>query len=353
MDLCDPRHGMNRLLGLRSAATDLATGVSLALVVAITGCRPDPAPDVETTAPPAVHRITVDREVALEVLDAGGDGPPLVFLAGFGNSAHIFTDFAARFRDDFRVVAITRRGFGRSSFPATGYDNARLADDVVAVLDTLGLPRALLVAHSFGGAELNALARRHPERLRGLVYLDGGFDFAELYADSAWVNTPVPRPPRRDTATGHEAEAAYLSLMTGPNYPVAEVEVTADAMATDGAPGFVRDSLPTWLMRGTPSAALREITVPVLAIYGVQHRIEQKYPWVGDLTGPQRDRAERRFAVETPMLARQRDRFRREIPDARLHEIEGGRHYIFLTHPLDCERAIRTFAAALGPSATW
>jgi len=81
--------------------------------------------------------ITVAPKVTLEVLDWGGTGEPVVFLAGLGNSAHVFDDFAPQFTDHFHVLAITRRGYGASSQPASGYGSARLAADMKAVLDTL------------------------------------------------------------------------------------------------------------------------------------------------------------------------------------------------------------------------
>jgi pimeloyl-ACP methyl ester carboxylesterase len=45
------------------------------------------------------------------VLDWGGTGPPLVFLAGLGNTAHVFDHFAHQFTDRFRVLGVTRRGY--------------------------------------------------------------------------------------------------------------------------------------------------------------------------------------------------------------------------------------------------
>jgi len=70
---------------------------------------------------PSVHKtsfVTVDKGVKLEVLDWGGSGPPLVFLAGLGNSAHNFDSFAPNFTTRHHVYAFTRRGFGASSAPA-------------------------------------------------------------------------------------------------------------------------------------------------------------------------------------------------------------------------------------------
>jgi len=84
------------------------------------------------SAPHQSQLITVDKDVTLEVLDWGGSGQPLVLLAGLGNTAHIFDSFAPKLTDRYRVYGITRRGFGASSMPASGYSADRLADDVLA-----------------------------------------------------------------------------------------------------------------------------------------------------------------------------------------------------------------------------
>jgi pimeloyl-ACP methyl ester carboxylesterase len=55
--------------------------------------------------------ITVDKNVNLEVLDWGGTGRPLIFLAGAGDTAHRFDNFAPRFVAQHHVYGITRRGF--------------------------------------------------------------------------------------------------------------------------------------------------------------------------------------------------------------------------------------------------
>jgi pimeloyl-ACP methyl ester carboxylesterase len=60
---------------------------------------------------------------------------------------------------------ITRRGFGASSVPASGYDADRLGDDVFAVLDSLKLSKPVLAGHSMAGEELSSVASRHPERI--------------------------------------------------------------------------------------------------------------------------------------------------------------------------------------------
>ena len=54
--------------------------------------------------------VNVEKNVRLEVLDWGGTGRPIVFLAGAGNSAHIFDDFAPKFANEYHVYGITQIG---------------------------------------------------------------------------------------------------------------------------------------------------------------------------------------------------------------------------------------------------
>lgn len=115
---------------------------------------------------PSPHRIqfvTVDKNVKLETLDWGGSGQPVVLLSGLGNTAHVFDDFASKLTAGYHVYGITRRGYGASSIPASGYESDRLGDDVLAVLDSLKLNRPVLVGHSVAGKELSSVGSRHPE----------------------------------------------------------------------------------------------------------------------------------------------------------------------------------------------
>lgn len=65
-----------------------------------------------STAPPG--KFATVNGARLEYLDWGGSGPPLLFLAGLGSTAHIFEDLALEFKSNHRCLALTRRGFGKS-----------------------------------------------------------------------------------------------------------------------------------------------------------------------------------------------------------------------------------------------
>src|SRR4030095_14052114 len=73
-----------------------------------------------------VQFVTVDKGVQLEMLDWGGTGRPVVLLTGSGHTAHVYDDFAPKLTDCCHVYGITRRGFGASTRPPTGYDDQRL-----------------------------------------------------------------------------------------------------------------------------------------------------------------------------------------------------------------------------------
>jgi non-heme chloroperoxidase len=135
-------------------------------------------------APHKVRFVTVAPGMKLEVLDFGGgngSGPPLVFLAGLGHTAHCFDEFALKFTAHHHVYAITRRGYGASSWPRptdANYDADRMGDDVLTVLDALHIEKPVLAGHSIAGQELSSMGTRYPERLAGLIYLDAAYGYA-------------------------------------------------------------------------------------------------------------------------------------------------------------------------------
>jgi len=144
--------------------------------------------------------VEVQPDVKLEVLDWGGTGRNLVLLAGGGSTAHVFDSLGPKLAAHYHVIGITRRGFGQSSAPQTGYDPRRLGDDVVAVIDTLHITYPVLIGHSIAGEELSAVSTYHPGRAAGLVYLDAGAPFA-LYNPKHGDYTPALAQLKDDLLT--------------------------------------------------------------------------------------------------------------------------------------------------------
>ena len=95
-----------------------------------------------------------------------------MLLAGGGNTAHVFDDFALKLTGRYHVYGITRRGSPPSSVPEDEYSGDRMGDDLLAAIDALRLKRPVLVGHSWAGQEMSNVATRYPERVAGLIYLD-------------------------------------------------------------------------------------------------------------------------------------------------------------------------------------
>lgn len=133
------------------------------------------------SSPHKVQFVTVEQGVQLEVLDWGGSGTPLIFLAGSGDTAHRFDSFAQKFTKQHHVYGITRRGTGASSSPAPAngnYTADHLGDDVLAVMKALRIDRPVLIGHSIAGEELSSIGSRFPDKVSGLIYLDAATSFA-------------------------------------------------------------------------------------------------------------------------------------------------------------------------------
>jgi pimeloyl-ACP methyl ester carboxylesterase len=96
--------------------------------------------------------------------------PPLVLLHGFPSNSFAWRPVAERLADHAHSVAIDTVGFGYSTrTPRHGLDPDSHVDRVVRVMDALGIQRADVAGHSFGGGLAQRFAVRHPERLRRLV----------------------------------------------------------------------------------------------------------------------------------------------------------------------------------------
>ena len=98
-----------------------------------------------------------------------GAGRPVVLVHAIGCDHRMWDSLARSLSSSHRVIAVDARGHGASPVPPRPYALEDLADDVVALLDRLGIDRADCVGLSMGGMVGQALALRHPSRLGRLV----------------------------------------------------------------------------------------------------------------------------------------------------------------------------------------
>jgi pimeloyl-ACP methyl ester carboxylesterase len=138
-----------------------------ALLLALNGSVP---PDSAATL---FVRVAQSESLHVTVL---GRGEPVVFIPGLVGSAYAFRKVIVLLPpDEYRAIVIEPLGFGNSSRPEkSDYSLTAQADRVGAVLDTLGVSNALVVAHSLGASIALRLAYRRPEAVGALLSIEGG-----------------------------------------------------------------------------------------------------------------------------------------------------------------------------------
>ena len=98
-----------------------------------------------------------------------GMGFPVLFVSGLGGLGAFWQEQAPTFAKKFEVVTHDQRGTGQSDEGHIGYTVERMAEDVVGLMDALGIRRAHVVGHSTGGAVAQVLAIEHRDRLASIV----------------------------------------------------------------------------------------------------------------------------------------------------------------------------------------
>ncbi|MER7700774.1 MULTISPECIES: alpha/beta fold hydrolase [unclassified Streptomyces] len=224
-----------------------------------------------------------------------GEGTPLVLLAGQANNHHWWDAV----RDDFHAARSTLtldyRGTGESDKPDKPYSTELFAQDVIAVLDDLGVDRADVYGTSMGGRVAQQLAARHPHWVRALVLgctSPGGLHGIER--DSAVSRSLVQARPGA-------ARQALLELM----YTPAWLATRTGPYRTLGDPGMPAHARRRHLVASNQHDAwqlLPGVRAPTLVVHGGD-----------DLLNP---------AANAPLLANR-------VPGARLHMIPGARHAYF------------------------
>jgi non-heme chloroperoxidase len=335
--------------------------LSLRLLSAALSLQPVCAQHSAVWRDPSPHRVqlvAVDENVKLEVLDWGGSGQPVVLLAGLGGTAHVFDDFAPKLTSICHVYAITRRGYGASSCPDSGYTAERLAKDVLGVIDALRLTKPVLVGHSIAGEELSVLGARQPDRIAGLVYMDAAAD----RTPSGRANTDPrleelrkilpakrvsPNPSASDLESFQAFQAYWRDQVIGVTLPEAELRNMFNS-TPDGRVGQAKTPARVGraIQAGVEKPDFTHLRLPVLsfvAFYGVDDCL-RAYRLDGQAG---------RATCEQATIVSQASRkdgikaFLNDVPQARVVELKDAKHYVFISNEEDVLREIRSFIAAL------
>jgi YbgC/YbaW family acyl-CoA thioester hydrolase len=276
---------------------------------------PSPAPRAGGAHPPV--RVSV-RDVELAV-DVRGDGLPVLFVHGFPFDRTVWRhQLAALSR--VRRIAPDFRGVGGSGAPpaADGYSLARYADDLVAVLDAVGVRDAVLCGLSMGGYVIFELLRRHPERIRALILVD----------TKATPDSVDAKRDRNELAAVAEREGAevlaerLLPRLLAPATQTTQPEVVRQVreMARRWSVPALVGALRTLRDRPDSSDTLRGVRVPTLVLVGHED------------------------AIAPPAAALAMAKL---VPDAQCHVVPAAGHLAPLEQPLATSRLLADFLGAI------
>jgi pimeloyl-ACP methyl ester carboxylesterase len=295
---------------------------------------------------PIAQLVAVEPGVNLEVLDWGGTGRPLVFLAGLGDTAHVYDQFAPRFVQHYHVYGITRRGFGASSKPDptdANYSADRLGEDVVAVIDALKLDHPVVAGHSIAGEELSWVASHDAQRVAGLIYLDA--DWSSAYYDKArgdsWLDMLDVRHRLDALRAGAIYDSAYRAGLIDATDRLSR-DLHADAARIAALPNTPAPPAPPPI----PLAVLfgeEKFTgfhTPAMDIVACPHDMTPAF------VGPMANDRAGQAAIKADDLSRCMDHanaFGQSMPWVPVVRIAHANHQLFRSNPDQVERAMNDF----------
>jgi pimeloyl-ACP methyl ester carboxylesterase len=258
---------------------------------------------------PVPHATTTDgQRIAYQVR---GTGQPLVLLAGQSNNHTWWDPVRADFESSYRTITLDWRGTGDSDKPDEVYSTAGFAEDVVAVLDDLGLGVAHVYGTSMGGRVGQWVAINYPERVRGLVLGCTSPGAAHGYERSQEIRRALADPAR--------TERVLLELMYTPGW-LAENPGPHPVLGDATMPSYAKARHLVASNRHDAWDQLPSITAPTLVLHGTD-----------DAFSP---------AANADLLAGR-------IPDARAELIAGARHAYFHEFREVAGAAVLAFLASL------
>jgi pimeloyl-ACP methyl ester carboxylesterase len=247
-----------------------------------------------------------------------GTGTPLLLIHGFPLSAAIWREQTAALAGKFRVITPDLRGFGSSGMPDGACTMNMYADDMIALLDHLGLERAAVCGMSMGGYVLLNLLERYPARVAGACFMvtKAAADDAEGRARRLLLADEVLQSGAAVAATAFSK--MLFAPETAANRPELVAEVLQIMMAAQ--PAGLASGLLAMRERTDYSNRMDICTVPALVIGGEE-----------DLAIPPEE--SRKLAAA--------------LPGSLLRMIPGAGHMVMMEQPAAVNRVLMEFLSGL------
>lgn len=261
-----------------------------------------------------------------------GAGPDVVLLHGLAaNQAFWSLALVAALAREYRVTTLDLRGHGYSEMPPTGYAPIDQAGDLRALLDHLGVRKAHLVGHSFGGLGALAFALAEPGRVLSLTIADSRLrSLQPRQAVTERVNWPRIRMVLAEQGLELDESDPYIGLSLFEALASLQGDAAAGVLAEEGYIPFgsSKRSARAWLRLVTtttllsdyragadfPTEQLARLRGPVLAVYGTESPTRETGSKLGGI-----------------------------VPGCRTVWVPGARHFHPATHPAFFLETLQSF----------
>ncbi|MCW4051501.1 MAG: alpha/beta hydrolase [Candidatus Bathyarchaeota archaeon] len=204
--------------------------------------------------------------------NAQGQGTPLLLQNGWGGSSDSWSTYMVEMlAEKHKVIVMDNRGTGRSGKPDFPYTMDMMANDSVAVLDSLGIEKAHVMGFSMGGIITQTIGLEHPNRLRSLVLcgttLGGEHRISpdpKVQMDLALIANPLPEMTERDVTV------KLLYLLYSKGYVEANLKalILDETYSDNPTPSFALNRQSQAIGGFESYDRLPSIDVPVLVMTG-------------------------------------------------------------------------------------
>lgn len=202
-----------------------------------------------------------------------GAGQPLLLVHGFGSCGrHTWAPYVGALRAHYRVVVVDQRGHGASTNPLRAFTHRQSARDLLALLDSLGIPKVRAIGMSSGAMTLLHMATQQPDRIDAMILVAGTSHFPaeareimRLSADADGLPPSVREMYTECATRGPEQVRELQAQFSGFKDSYDDMNFTPSTLSTIRARTLLvhgdRDpffpvSIPVEMYRAIPSAAL-------------------------------------------------------------------------------------------------
>lgn len=213
--------------------------------------------------------------------DMGGDGEPVVLVHSFTSDSEMWTKAGFEPSDDFRFIALDVRGHGQSGKPADpdAY-GAEMAEDVVRLMDHLGLEDAHLAGYSMGAEIALKVATEHPDRVRSVVAGGSGWSPIEAFDVYAYAADSLETAP---------SYGEMVRSMMPPEVPAEQIAFFLDSMAAHGIDLENEDTAPLASVARSMAEIIplaeEDVAAIDLPVLGIAAETDSELGWIERMDG--------------------------------------------------------------------